>query len=76
MTMRIFESLFDHGIRDLLYTFPEDHKTSTGAPFWSGPKRAPTPIKLDLDDKIHLMFVHATVNLIAVSVGKKPKKLF
>jgi ubiquitin-activating enzyme E1 len=74
--MRLFESLFDHGIRDLLYTFPEDHLTSTGTPFWSGPKRAPYPIKLDLDNELHLQFVYNTSNLIAVSCGKAPKENF
>lgn len=42
-----FEDLFNNSIRQLLYNFPKDSVTSTGAMFWSGPKRAPTPITYD-----------------------------
>lgn len=40
-----FEHEYNNEIQQLLYNFPRDSKTSSGAPFWSGPKRAPTPLR-------------------------------
>lgn len=37
------ESNFNHKIQQLLFNFPLDQVTSAGTPFWSGPKRPPTP---------------------------------
>ena len=42
-----FESQYNNAIQQLLYNFPRDSNTSSGQPFWSGPKRAPTPLKFD-----------------------------
>lgn len=39
-----FEEKFNNAIRQLLHSLPRDHVTSTGQPFWSGPKRAPDPL--------------------------------
>jgi ubiquitin-activating enzyme E1 len=39
----IFNNRYDHSIRDLLHLFPQDHTDSSGNPFWSGPKRCPSP---------------------------------
>jgi ubiquitin-activating enzyme E1 len=39
-----FDAYYDHSIRDLLSIFPKDHVDKEGQPFWSGPKRAPSPI--------------------------------
>ena len=39
-----FEEKFNNAIRQLLHSLPKDHVTSTGQPFWSGPKRAPDPL--------------------------------
>ena len=33
--------------------------TNSGAPFWSGPKRAPTPLDFDINNPTHLNFVIA-----------------
>ena len=42
-----FEEKYNNAIRQLLYSLPKDHVTSTGQPFWSGPKRAPDPLTFD-----------------------------
>ena len=42
-----FEEKFNHSIRQLLYSLPKDAVSSTGQPFWSGPKRAPDPLTFD-----------------------------
>jgi len=49
----------------LLSIFPHDAKNKDGQPFWSGPKRAPSPITFDADNETHLMFVKCFANLIA-----------
>ena len=36
-----FEKQFNNAIQQLLYNFPKDAKTSSGQPFWSGPKKGP-----------------------------------
>lgn len=46
-----FDEYFDYSIRNLLLQFPKDFvDEKTGVPFWSGPKRAPTPIKFNPND--------------------------
>lgn len=60
-----FEELFHNTIAQLLYNFPLDATTSTGAPFWSGPKRPPTALKFDPNNATHLEFVVAAANLLA-----------
>lgn len=64
-----FESLFNHQIANLLHIFPEDHKDKDGQPFWSGPKRAPSPIRYDPNDPLHVHFVTSCANLIAFTLG-------
>jgi len=66
---REFQERFDNDICQLLHTFPADHKTSEGTPFWTGPKRAPSPIKFDVSDPLHLEFVAAAANLYAANLG-------
>jgi hypothetical protein len=41
----------------LTFTFPEDATTSTGAPFWSAPKRFPRALSFDPADPAHTGFV-------------------
>ncbi|SCU82375.1 LAME_0C00804g1_1 [Lachancea meyersii CBS 8951] len=64
-----FEKKFNHEIQQLLYNFPKDAKTSNGAPFWSGPKRAPEPLNFSLENPDHLHFVVAGANLRAFNYG-------
>lgn len=60
-----FEHEYNNEIQQLLYNFPKDSTTSSGAPFWSGPKRAPTPLRFDPGNSAHMGFVVATANLHA-----------
>ena len=64
-----FESLFNHQIQNLLHIFPADHKDKAGILFWSGPKRAPSPVAYDPNDPLHVHFVTACANLIAYNLG-------
>lgn len=66
-----FEKKFNHDIQQLLYNFPKDAVTSTGAPFWSGPKRAPSPLAFDVDNGDHFHFIVAGANLRAFNYGLK-----
>jgi ubiquitin-activating enzyme E1 len=45
--------------------------TTNGAPFWSGPKRAPKPITFDPKNPLHLEFVISAANLRAFNFGLK-----
>ncbi|KAG6331678.1 hypothetical protein ID866_7409 [Astraeus odoratus] len=64
-----FEEKFNNAIRQLLHSLPKDHLTSTGQPFWSGPKRAPDPLAFDSSDPSHLAFIIAAANLHAYNYG-------
>ena len=66
-----FEEYFNNSIRNLLYIFPADYKDKEGQPFWSGPKRAPSPIAFDPNDELHAHFVMACANLYAFVLGVK-----
>lgn len=66
----IFDKFYDHNIRDLKALFPDDHKDSSGQPFWSGPKRSPQPVSFDVEDPLHFSFVLTCANLIAANSGK------
>ncbi|KAL4558393.1 hypothetical protein LXL04_036593 [Taraxacum kok-saghyz] len=77
-----FEDYFSNRMKQLIFTFPEDAATSTGAPFWSAPKRFPRPLEYDVSDPSHLHFVLSGAILRAESFGipipdwaKNPKKL-
>ncbi|KAG7665751.1 UBA1 [[Candida] subhashii] len=68
---RQFEDKFSNEIKQLLYNFPPDAKTSSGAPFWTGPKRAPKPLEFDLNNKDHFDFLVGGANLLAYIYGLK-----
>ncbi|GAB1318732.1 E1 ubiquitin-activating protein [Madurella fahalii] len=61
----LFEKHYNNAIQQLLFLFPKDEGTSTGTPFWSGPKRAPDPIKFDVENPTHFAFIEAATNLHA-----------
>lgn len=71
-----FEQLFNNQIQQLLFNFPEDQVTSSGAKFWSGSKRCPKPLVFDIDNvdsdagmRNHFDFVVAAANLKASMYG-------
>ncbi|KAI8149195.1 ubiquitin-activating emzyme E1 [Fennellomyces sp. T-0311] len=66
-----FEEVYYNNIMQLLFNFPKDSVTSTGQPFWSGPKRAPEPIVFDPNNPIHMDFVVFGANLHAFNYGLK-----
>ncbi|KAM7202023.1 hypothetical protein V8F33_003030 [Rhypophila sp. PSN 637] len=61
----LFEKEYANKIQQLLYNFPKDSISSTGTPFWSGPKRAPDPLKFDPENPTHFGFLEAATNLHA-----------
>jgi ubiquitin-activating enzyme E1 len=54
-----FETQYNNAIQQLLYNFPKDSTTSGGVLFWSGPKRAPEPLKFDYNNPTHFTFMEA-----------------
>lgn len=63
---------FHDRIAQLVYTFPEDAPTSTGAPFWSAPKRFPRALEWSAADPSHVAFVQAAALLRAEVFGITP----
>ncbi|CAI8596979.1 unnamed protein product [Vicia faba] len=64
-----FEDYFANRVKQLAFTFPEDAATSTGAPFWSAPKRFPRPLQFSTSDLSHLHFVMAAAILRSETFG-------
>lgn len=64
-----FQELFHDRVAQLVHTFPEDAVTSTGARFWSAPKRFPTPLRFDAADAAHASLVQAAAVLKAQAYG-------
>ena len=60
---------FHNQIVQLLHNFPIDSTTKEGTPFWSGPKRAPTPANFDINDPVHLEYILSGSNLMASIIG-------
>ncbi|CZT42318.1 probable ubiquitin-protein ligase (E1-like (ubiquitin-activating) enzym) [Rhynchosporium secalis] len=71
----LFEKQYNNAIQQLLYNFPKDSTSSNGQPFWSGPKRAPDPLKFDPKNEFHFTFVVAGANLHAFNYGINTKDL-
>ncbi|KAF8311823.1 ubiquitin activating enzyme [Clavulina sp. PMI_390] len=66
-----FEYYYNNEIQQLLYNLPRDAVTNTGQPFWSPPKRCPSPLKFDPENAIHLGYIIAAANLHAYNYGLK-----
>jgi len=64
-----FERDYNNDIRQLLFSLPKDATTSTGQPFWSGPKRAPDPLIFNSNDPTHLDYIISASNLHAFNYG-------
>ncbi|KDN39754.1 ubiquitin-activating enzyme E1 [Tilletiaria anomala UBC 951] len=69
-----FEEDYNNTIRQLLFSLPADAVTSSGQPFWSGPKRAPKPITFDSTDPLHLDYVISAANLHAFNYGLRGER--
>ncbi|OMJ81381.1 hypothetical protein SteCoe_18172 [Stentor coeruleus] len=65
----MLQDSFYNTISQLLHNFPADYATKDGTPFWSGPKRAPTPCIFDENDDTHLNYVISAANLMASVLG-------
>jgi ubiquitin-activating enzyme E1 len=64
-----FEDYFSNRVKQLAFTFPENAMTSSGAPFWSAPKRFPRPLEFSSSDPSHLSFLLAASILRAETFG-------
>ena len=64
-----FEEQYNNQIQQLLYNFPKDQVTTSGAPFWSGPKRCPHPIEFSVENDLHLNYIMSAANLLAFMYG-------
>ncbi|KAI1436642.1 putative ubiquitin-protein ligase [Xylaria sp. CBS 124048] len=71
----LFEKQYYNAIQQLLFNFPKDAVSSTGAPFWSGPKRAPDALKFDIKNATHFGFVVAAANLHAFNYNINTKNI-
>ncbi|NP_001171842.1 ubiquitin-like modifier-activating enzyme 1 [Saccoglossus kowalevskii] len=69
-----FQVQYSNQIRQLLFNFPPDQVTSSGAPFWSGPKRCPHALQFDQDNSEHMNYIVSAANLKAESYGMKGNK--
>ncbi|SZE99427.1 unnamed protein product [Blumeria hordei] len=70
-----FEKQYNNAIQQLLYNFPKDSISSSGQPFWSGPKRAPDALKFDPRNEFHWTFVEAATHLHAFNYSINTKSL-
>lgn len=61
----LFQEYFYNTIAQLLHSFPPDHTTTSGQPFWSGPKRCPEPITFDPKNTLHADFIESATYLLA-----------
>lgn len=52
-------------ILQLLTSFPADHQTEEGVPFWSAGKRCPHPQSFDADSTMHVEYIVTFANLWA-----------
>ena len=54
-----------------MHTYPLDHKNENGTPFWTLPKRPPTPQIFDANNELHISIVAAMACLRAITCGVK-----
>jgi len=63
--VRKFYKLYRDSILQLILAYPLDKLNADGRPFWSLPKRQPTPQSFNVDDAVHRNFVAAYACLLA-----------
>ena len=66
-----WQNQYNNQIRQLLFNFPPDQVTSSGQPFWSGPKRCPVPLTFDVSNELHMDYIVSAANLKAIVYGLK-----
>ncbi|XP_072136899.1 ubiquitin-like modifier-activating enzyme 1 [Mobula birostris] len=62
---RHWETQYNNIIRQLLHIFPPKQVTTSGALFWSGPKRCPHHLEFDPSNPLHMDYIVAAANLFA-----------
>ncbi|XP_013787170.1 ubiquitin-like modifier-activating enzyme 1 [Limulus polyphemus] len=67
-----WQEQYNNQIRQLLFNFPPDQVTTSGAPFWSGPKRCPHPLTFSVKTDLHVDYVLASSNIRAYMYGLAP----
>nr|XP_039247456.1 ubiquitin-like modifier-activating enzyme 1 [Styela clava] len=68
-----FQEQYYNNIAQLLHNFPPDQKTTSGAMFWSGPKRCPHPLEFDVNNETHFEYVYSAAQLKAEMYGIKER---
>lgn len=71
LARHMFARNYTNKIKQLLFNFPQDQTTTSGALFWSGPKKCPTAIEWDASNTLHLDYVVSCANLKAKMFGLK-----
>lgn len=64
-----WQEQYNDQIRQLLFNFPPEQLTSSGQPFWSGPKRCPESLVFSTEVSLHLDYILAAANLKAEVYG-------
>lgn len=67
-SFRLYEELFQFRIEDILTCFPPDSENN-GKKFWEKPKKVPSPLNIDLDEKNCFEYVTATYKLLCKILG-------
>ncbi|KAH9386567.1 ubiquitin-activating enzyme E1 [Nematocida major] len=60
----LFVERFTAGPLRLCESFPKDHMTEEGTPFWIPPKRMPSPVELSLENQDHRKYVESAYHLV------------
>jgi ribosomal protein L12E/L44/L45/RPP1/RPP2 len=71
----VFQKYFHNKVKQLIYVYPLDHTTKEGKPFWSLPKRPPSALEFDIENKLHVGFVVSYARLMARVWGMDDKPL-
>ncbi|CDJ49133.1 hypothetical protein EBH_0082140 [Eimeria brunetti] len=73
LSVLLFNDLFRIQILQLLSAFPIDQTTAAGVPFWSPPKRPPSPILFKPSEPLHFDFVLSATKLFAHAFVRKSR---